>query len=364
VRVCVQCGLSIGESATFCQVCGTRAGNGDATAVAVATVAPLRAVVTEPGAVDPEFAAQLDAVPVTGHSSLLDAEPETDSAQLVADLAAEHEAGSAAALGPDAVVAEATDVEQAATVDAPEAEAPVDAEAAELEAAEPAAVVEGPEPDEPVIVEAAEAGESVVIDEPVVVEGPEADELVIVDEPVVIDEPVVAEQPATAEDEPAEPVEEPEEAAPAEQPEAAESPADEPEEAQAAEDTLAEPADDARERKMAEIAALLEFGSRCEEANPSRAAVVYGEVVVGCLEVSDDPLASEPVRRDLVQGFDRLSFVLERQGLPEEALAVVDDAVALGLLDGEDAMSPPQIGALRDRRENLRRLLYGDSAQL
>jgi hypothetical protein len=335
VRVCVQCGLSIGESATFCQVCGTRAGDGDATAVAVATVAPLQAVVSEPGAVDPELAAQSDAVPATGHSSLSDVEPVTDDAQLVADLAAEYEAGSVSALDLDVGVAEATEAEQAATADAPEAEAAADAEAAELEVAEPAAVVEGPEPDEPVVVEAHEA-----------------------EEPVIIDEPEAAET------EPGEPVAGPEAAVLADRPEAAEGPAEEAEAAEAAEGTLAESADDALERKMAEIAALLEFGSRCEDANPARAAVVYGEVVVGCLEVSDDPLASEPVRRDLVQGFDRLSFVLERQGLPEEALAVVDDAVALGLLDGEDAVSPPQVGSLRDRRENLRRLLYGDWAQL
>jgi hypothetical protein len=115
---------------------------------------------------------------------------------------------------------------------------------------------------------------------------------------------------------------------------------------------------------MVEIAALLEFGGRCEEANPARAAVVYGEAVVGCLEITDDPLGVEPVRKDLLRGFDRLSFVLERQGLPEEALAVVDDAASLGLLDGEDGVAAPQRVALRDRREGLRRILYGDWAQL
>jgi hypothetical protein len=313
VQVCVQCGLSIGESAAFCPVCGTRRGDGVAVATAVEPGAPLAPVLgpeagasfgpearefetpgtgteTPPGRepatglvtelepdhehepdaepeVDPEMdpeAVRLDAGPVTGHGAIREAQPEVH-AELVADLASEHR---------DEVSAEA----EAAV----EAETDVTAEA-------------------------------------------------------------TAE--ATAEDQT--------EAEAALQPEELEAPA-EPEESP----------DDVRERRMVEIAALLEFGGRCEEANPARAAVVYGEVVVACLEITDDPLGIEPVRRDLLRGFDRLSFVLERQGLPEEALAVVDDAASLGLLDGEDGVAAPQRGALRDRREGLRRILYGDWAQL
>jgi hypothetical protein len=199
-------------------------------------------------------AVHLDAGPVTGHSSILDAEPDAGGTELVADLAAEHTAEAAAEEEPE-----------------PEAET----------AAEPTP----------------------------------GDEL---------------EEMATPE----------ETAAPEESPE------------------------DVRERRMAEIAALLEFAGRCEEVNAARAAGVYGEVIVGCLEITDDPLGAEPVRRDLLRGFDRLSFVLERQGLPEEALAVVDDAASLGLLDGANGTASPQCGALRDRREGLRRILFGDWAQL
>jgi hypothetical protein len=301
VRVCVQCGLSIGETATFCQVCGTRAGDGDMAAVAVAAGAPLQAMVTEPGAVSsPGFAAELDAVPVTGHSSLLDAVPDAEGAQLVADLATEHESGNAVAPEPEAVAAPEAD-ETSGAVAAPEAEETSGAVAAGV-----AEAVEG-------------SVEPEVAEEPQVAEAP----VVAVPEPAVVGAPV-----------------------------------------ESADDAPVQSAADARERRMAEIAALLEFGSRCEEANPARAAVVYGEVVVGCLEVNDDPLSSEPVRRDLVKGFDRLSFVLERQGLPDEALAVVDDAAALGLLDGADGVCAAQRGSLRDRREGLRRQLYGDWAQL
>jgi hypothetical protein len=316
VQACVQCGLSIGEAATFCPVCGTRVGDGAAPSAAagpgaslapasdpVASLAeagpaapetaetresgtdaetqpspePAAELVTELEAdseqaadadleTDPEpdlEAARLDAVPVTGNGAILEAQPEADHAELVADLASERTAEAEAEASAEPVV---------------------DAELEEIEEAEAAA-----EPEETEEVEAA-----------------------------------------------------------------AEADAPEPEES----------ADDVRLRRMTEIAALLEFAGRCEEVNAARAAVVYGEAIVACLDVSDDPLGAEPVREDLLRGFDGLSLVLERQGLSEEALAVVDDAASLGLLDRADGQALPQQDSLRDRREGLRRILYGDSAQL
>jgi hypothetical protein len=279
--------LSIGESATFCPVCGTPVGGGDAVATAVEESVAFDAATSEaagprempedessapileaavdqdadaseasvPGseaeAAQPfedvpelEHQAELDAAPVTGHSSILEAGPESGPSELVANLAAGTKG------------------------------------AAKVEPVAPA-------------------------------------------ESEVSGEPAGSEEPAEPEDSP----------------------------------------EDVRERRMAEISALLEFGSRCEEANPARAAVVYGEVVVGCLEITEDPLGTETVRRDLLRGFDRLSFVLERQGLPEEALAVVDDAASLGLLEGANGVADAR-ASLRDRREGLRRILYGDWAQL
>jgi hypothetical protein len=279
VQACVQCGLSIGDLATFCPVCGTPVGDGVAVAIAAEAGAPLASGLEpeldeslEPDARESEPAMQpepeqaaapvtelesdsrhasdanaefahLDAAPVIGHGAILDADPEAGSAELVSELVGGHKAQTGAEL------------------EAPEAEEPADAEEPE-----PAKVEESPE--------------------------------------------------------------------------------------------------QARERRIAEIAALLEFAGRCEDVNAARAAAVYGEAIVGCLGVTDDPLSVEPVRTELLHGFDRLSFVLERQGLPEEALAVVDDAASLGLLDGENGAAAPQRGVLRDRREGLRHVLYGDSAQL
>ena len=71
-----------------------------------------------------------------------------------------------------------------------------------------------------------------------------------------------------------------------------------------------------------------------------------------CLEATEDPLGSEDLRRDLLCGFDRLSGVLEREGIPAEALDVVDSAASLGLLDGEYEADREHLDALMDRRES------------
>ena len=102
----------------------------------------------------------------------------------------------------------------------------------------------------------------------------------------------------------------------------------------------------------------------CEATDAARAADLYREAIFACLEATEDPLGSEDVRRDLLCGFDRLSGVLEREGIPAEALDVVDSAASLGLLDGGHEADQEHLDALRDRRESLRHILHGDSAQL
>lgn len=125
-----------------------------------------------------------------------------------------------------------------------------------------------------------------------------------------------------------------------------------------------EAAEDPVDRRMAEVSALLDDAAGYEDADVAKAAALYQEAILGCLEATDDPLASSGVRGELLRGFDGLSSLLERQGLAEESLAVVDDAAALGLLNGADVERTESRDALRDRRESLRRALFADSAQL
>lgn len=123
-------------------------------------------------------------------------------------------------------------------------------------------------------------------------------------------------------------------------------------------------AEDPVERRVAEVSVLLDDAAGCEDADVARAAALYQEAIVGCLEAADDPLASAGVRNELLRGFDGLSSLLERQGLADESLAVVEDAAALGLLNGREVDRTESRDALRERREALRRALFADSAQL
>jgi hypothetical protein len=122
--------------------------------------------------------------------------------------------------------------------------------------------------------------------------------------------------------------------------------------------------DVARARRMFEVSGLLQDAAECEEKDAARAADLYRAAILACLESTDESLGAQDVRRDLLCGFDRLSRVLERGGLPEEALDVLDAAASLGLLDLQDEAAQGYPGVLRDRLEGLRRARQGDSAPL
>ena len=125
-----------------------------------------------------------------------------------------------------------------------------------------------------------------------------------------------------------------------------------------------EPEEDPVARRLAEAGALLEEAAGSRETDPGRAGALYGEVVLACLDATEDPLGCEDAHVLLLSGFDGLSSLLERGGLPEEALAVVEDAASLGLLNGGDVTLSAPREALQERREGLRRILFADSAQL
>jgi hypothetical protein len=94
---------------------------------------------------------------------------------------------------------------------------------------------------------------------------------------------------------------------------------------------------------------------RCEKTDTPRAAALYRQAIVEYLESSEDPLESSLVRRDLQRVFDRLSLVLKRSGLLEEALEEIDSAAYLGLVDGEECGTKARREALSRRRDSLRR---------
>jgi len=101
---------------------------------------------------------------------------------------------------------------------------------------------------------------------------------------------------------------------------------------------------------------------RCEKTDLPRAAALYRQAIVACLESSEDPLGARSARRDAQRLFDRLSLVLKRSGLVEEALEEIDSAAYLGLVDDEECGTKAQREALVKRRDTLRRAV-GKAAQ-
>jgi hypothetical protein len=243
VRACVQCGLSVSETATFCAVCGARFDADAKLEMMADTSAPVAAEAGTPPAVDK--AAEPDRW--EDNSEWHDATPE-----LVADLATGHVAGHAAQDGDSSLDADTTAESHSAEAGAPVAEAP-------------------------------------------------------------------------------------------------ETP---------------EPAEDPLERRIAGVAALLEEAAGSEETDPGRAAALYGDAILACLDATEDPLGAEAVHAMLLCSFDALSSLLERGGLPEEALAVVDEVASLGMLNGGDEARSEPREKLKGRREDLRRILFADSSQL
>jgi hypothetical protein len=288
----VQCGLSISETATFCQVCGARFDGHAAVATLVATQ-----VAEGPPA---------DLEPAGGADRWTEAQTYEPGAELVADLAAGSEAAEPGGDGASSLAADAS---------------------AGPQPAEAASASGRPEPT--VAESAAEAPESA--------------------EPE--DEPESDPAPATLA--PAEPeLTEPEPAL-TEPALAPETPAPEP-----------DPEPSALDRKLAAVAVLLEAASGCEDADMPRAAALYQEAILGCLDAADGAGGFAGVEPELLRGFDGLSALLQRKGLAEDALEVVDDAAALSLLNGGAHVAGGHGDALLTRREDLRRLLHADSAGL
>lgn len=98
-----------------------------------------------------------------------------------------------------------------------------------------------------------------------------------------------------------------------------------------------------------------EEARRCEKTDATRAAALYRQAIGQFLELSEDPLDSPYVRSQVLSVFDRLSLVLMRSGLQNEALEEIDSAAWLGLLDCQDIGVKGHREALNKRRIRLRR---------
>ncbi len=127
-----------------------------------------------------------------------------------------------------------------------------------------------------------------------------------------------------------------------------------------AEEVVAEPARSRSTEASRGVHAASEHEAearRRERTDAPRAVALYRQAIIEYLESSDHPLDSQAVRRDMQRIFDRLSLVLKRSGLIEEALEEIDSAAYLGLVDGDHAGTKARREALVKRRETLRHSL-------
>jgi hypothetical protein len=121
--------------------------------------------------------------------------------------------------------------------------------------------------------------------------------------------------------------------------------------------------EDAPSRRLREASHPMHEARACETTDPALATALYRQAILALLEAAADPLDRESVRHDLLVIFDRLSLVLKREGLPEEALEEIDCAASLGLLDCRDHGVKGHREALRKRGESLRRALEAEGAR-
>lgn len=116
-------------------------------------------------------------------------------------------------------------------------------------------------------------------------------------------------------------------------------------------------AENEQARRLYEALEPMHEAYPCEKTDPGKAAALYRESIVRLLDVDEDPLDRGDVRRELLFIVDRLSIVLKKIGLRTEALEEIDSAASLGLLDCQDDGVKGHRDALRKRRDSLRRAL-------
>ena len=91
-----------------------------------------------------------------------------------------------------------------------------------------------------------------------------------------------------------------------------------------------------------------------EKHDPRQAVTRYREAIASLMAYGESPLDERRVRRDLPAAYNRLTLVLKALGRDDEALAEIDRAAALGILERDDCGRKADREALRHRSRRLR----------
>ena len=111
------------------------------------------------------------------------------------------------------------------------------------------------------------------------------------------------------------------------------------------------------DRHLEEVAGLLRDARPLERSSPQRAVALYRKAVDGLLACGEAPLDERRVRRDLPLAFNRLTLVLQVMGRGAEALDEFDRAASLGLFARDDCGRKSDREALSNRGRRLRERL-------
>jgi hypothetical protein len=115
------------------------------------------------------------------------------------------------------------------------------------------------------------------------------------------------------------------------------------------------------DRHLEDVAGILREARPLERSSPQRAVALYRKAVEGLLACGEMPLDERRVRRDLPLAFNRLTLVLQVMGRGAEALDEFDRAASLGLFERDDCGRKSDREALGNRGRRLRER-FGASA--
>ncbi len=106
--------------------------------------------------------------------------------------------------------------------------------------------------------------------------------------------------------------------------------------------------------RLEDASRSLDEARTLEKHDPRQAVTRYREAIESLMAHGESPLDERRVRRDLPVAFNRLSLVLKALGREDEALAEIDRAAGLGILERDDCGRKADREALRNRGRRLR----------
>ncbi|MGZ4198738.1 MAG: hypothetical protein ACXVP1_00970 [Thermoleophilia bacterium] len=108
------------------------------------------------------------------------------------------------------------------------------------------------------------------------------------------------------------------------------------------------------DRRLDNASGLLREARTLEKSDPRGAVGLYRRAIEGLMECSESPLDEYRVRHDLPLAFNRLTMVLKGMGQDAEALDEIDRVASWGILERDDCGRKSDREAIRNRARRLR----------